>query len=133
MASTDYYNDDGEILSSNDLESRGRGGGGSGESRFSSHFNSPSGTNQPWYSVIESSKAHNATKGLKFDQYQSYENVLTKLAQGDGTGLNLHCVDGHWAADMSGFGQGRGQGRILFDLYDGIIYIVEVFFKHYKK
>lgn len=128
-ADTVSYSEDGKLLSSDELEDHGGGGGGS---RFSAHFGSPSGTNKPWYSVIESSKAYNATKGLKFDQYQSYEDVLTKLAQGDSTGLNLHIVNGYWSADMSGFGQGRGRARVLFDLLEGIIYIVEVTLKHYK-
>ena len=130
MADAACYGEDGELLSSDDIESHNGGGGGS---RFTSHFGNSSSANKPWYSIIESPSAYNATKGLKYDQYQSYEDVLTKLAQGDGTGLNLHKVDGHWSADISGFGKGRGRARVLFDILDGIIYIFEVSIKHYKK
>ena len=126
----DSNDDNDNLLKGNQRDGHG---GGNGESRFSSHFSRPLGISKPWYTVIESSKAYNAIKGLKTNQTQNYEDALNQLAQGDSTGLNLHpSKGGYWSADISGFGRGRGNGRILFSVYEGTILIVDVTISHYK-
>ena len=37
------------------------------------------------------------------------------------------------AADLTGFGKGRGAARIIYQVLDGVIEIFEVNIKHYKK
>lgn len=81
----------------------------------------------PAKSVRESTNAVNTTKGLASSQYQSYENVITKIAQGDLTGLNPHISKGGlMSVDIPGIGKGRGLGRVLYTEKDGIIDIIEV-------
>ena len=88
----------------------------------------------PWKTVTESPSAVNTTKGLSFNQYQQYENTLTKLAKGDHSGLNIHVSKGgYYSADIAGFGKGRGMGRVLYQVREGFIDVVEVTLKHFKK
>ena len=86
-----------------------------------------------WKSIKESSKAWNTIKGFNATQMEIYENVITKLASGDTSGLNIHRLsNGYMAADLPGFGKGRGQGRIIYQIIDGVIEIIEITTKHYK-
>ena len=88
----------------------------------------------PWKTVTESPSAVNTTKGLSSNQYQQYENTLTKLAKGDHSGLNIHVSKGgYYSADIAGFGKGRGMGRVLYQVREGFIDVVEVTLKHFKK
>jgi hypothetical protein len=89
--------------------------------------------NWPWKTIKETSTAVNDSKKLSPQQYDTYEKVLTKLAKGDLTGLNVHNVGGAKAADIIGIGKGRGQGRVLFWDYDDVIEVLGVTMKHYKK
>jgi len=89
---------------------------------------------EPWKTVTESPSAVNTTKGLSPNQYQQYENTLTKLAKGDHSGLNIHVSKGgYYSADIAGFGKGRGMGRVLYQVREGFIDVVEVTLKHFKK
>jgi hypothetical protein len=54
------------------------------------------------------------------------------LAKGDMSGLNVHVSKwGYFSADIPGFGKGRGMGRILYDIKNGIIDIIDVTLKHF--
>lgn len=56
----------------------------------------------PWKTVTESPSAVNTTKGLSSNQYQQYENTLTKLDKGDHSGLNIHVSKGgYYSADIN--------------------------------
>lgn len=56
----------------------------------------------------------------------------SKLAKGDMSGLNVHVSKwGYFSADIPGFGKGRGMGRILYDIKNGIIDIIDVTLKHF--
>ena len=88
-------------------------------------------TNEPWLSVRESTSAFNTTKGLPPAQYEAYENVLTKLASGDMTGLHIHpSAGGLLSADVKGFGGGRGAARVLYAVSDGVVDIIRVVLNH---
>ena len=87
-----------------------------------------------WKTIIESKNAYKTVK--KFDEVQTkmYELALQKLANGNYDGLHLHYPsNGYLAADIHGFGKGRGNGRILYQIFEGIIEISEDNIKHYKK
>ena len=57
----------------------------------------------------------------------------SKLASGNTSGLNIHTLsNGMKAADLTGFGKGRGAGRIIYQVIKGIIEIFAVTTKHYK-
>ena len=87
-----------------------------------------------WSSIVESSKAYNTVKHFDKQQTANYESTLTKLASGNTSGLNIHTLNnGMKAADLTGFGKGRGAGRIIYQVVDGVIEIFEVTIKHYKK
>ena len=86
-----------------------------------------------WSTIRESSTAVNKTKGMSVSQYRNYENTLTKLSKGDMSGLNIHVSKGgYFSADIPGFGKGRGNGRILYDIKDGIIDVIDITLKHFK-
>ncbi len=83
---------------------------------------------------MESSNAYNTVKSFDKQQTANYENTLTKLASGNTSGLNIHILsNGMRAADLTGYGKGRGAGRIIYQVVDGVIEIFEVTTKHYKK
>ena len=83
--------------------------------------------------IRESSQAVNETKGMKPEQYESYTNTLDKLSMGDTTGLNTHrSKNGHLSADIPGLGKGRGRGRILYEIGNGIVDVIEVTLNHFK-
>ena len=81
----------------------------------------------PWKTVIESSTAVNHTKGMSPQQYEAYENVLTQLAKGDHTGLNVHrSVGDLTSADIKGFGRGRGRARVFYLENEECIKVLDV-------
>ena len=87
-----------------------------------------------WSTIVESSNAYNTVKSFDKQQTATYENTLTKLASGNTSGLNIHTLsNGMKAADLTGFGKGRGAGRIIYQVVEGVIEIFEVTTKHYKK
>ena len=87
-----------------------------------------------WSSIVENSNAYNTVKHFDKQQTAKYENALTKLASGNTSGLNIHTLsNGMRAADLTGFGKGRGAARIIYQVLDGVIEIFEVNIKHYKK
>ena len=87
-----------------------------------------------WSTIVESSNAYNTVKHFDKQQTANYENTLTKLASGNASGLNIHTLsNGMKAADLTGFGKGRGAGRIIYQVADGVIEIFEITIKHYKK
>ena len=86
---------------------------------------------EAWYTVRESSSAYNTTKNLPPAQYKAYENVLTKLARRDYTGLKVHPSVGNLlSADVKNFGKGRGAARVFFEIADGIVDIIWVSLDH---
>ena len=87
-----------------------------------------------WSSIVENSNAYNTVKHFDKQQTAKYENALTKLASGNTSGLNIHTLsNGMRAADLTGFGKGRGAARIIYQVLDGVVEIFEVNIKHYKK
>ena len=88
----------------------------------------------PWYSVRESSKAWNTVKNFNKTQMETYEKVLQKIARNETSGLNVHMLStGEYAADIAGFGKGRGRARIIYNIVNGVIEVVEITLKHYKR
>lgn len=70
-----------------------------------------------WNTVRESTAAWNTVKNFTSKQMQIYDNVLTKLASGNTKGLNAHrLTNGNYAADLAGFGKGRGAGRVIYQI-----------------
>ncbi|WP_170315030.1 polymorphic toxin-type HINT domain-containing protein [Saccharibacillus brassicae] len=91
-------------------------------------------TNCSWKSVVESKNATRKIDGLPKEQKEAFDKAVQGLASGNTSGLKVHrLLDGTWAADIKGIGKGRGQGRIIYTEKDGVITIVEVTIKHYRK
>ena len=87
-----------------------------------------------WKSVREASKAWNKAKKFNQVQMDIYDEIISKLASGNTSGLNIHrLTTGEFAADFHGFGKGRGQGRVIYIIVEGIIEIIDITIKHYKK
>lgn len=82
--------------------------------------------------VAETSEAWNTVRKFNDNQMEVYEEVITKLASGDTRGLNVHRLsNGNLAADLPGYGKGRGRGRVIYQIKNGIIEILEVSLNHY--
>lgn len=95
-------------------------------------------TKCPWMTVIEEKSVTNQLKSLSAKQQESFDNIVTKLASGDHSGLNVHLLTGSgdkkglWSADFKGFGGGRGNARIYFKMENGEITITQIDLKHQK-
>ncbi|WP_020616238.1 polymorphic toxin-type HINT domain-containing protein [Paenibacillus daejeonensis] len=95
-------------------------------------------TKCPWMTVVEEKNVTNQLKSLSAKQQKSFDEITTKLANGDHSGLNVHLLTGSgdkkglWSADFKGFGGGRGNARIYFKMENGKITITEIDLKHQK-
>ena len=90
--------------------------------------------NWPFPSVIEEASAENVIKGLSKQLQEIYLNTIAKLAKGDLRGLHDHALSGEWkgyrAIDIPGIGKGRGSGRAIYYIKNGVITIVKVITDH---
>jgi hypothetical protein len=62
-------------------------------------------------------------------QWKAYEDLLQKLSRGE-AGKNQHALTGdragQWAADLVGSGGGRGRQRVIFEMTDDHIRVLDI-------
>ena len=84
--------------------------------------------------VRVSKKAQKQAKKLSPEAKKGYDKALKGLKSGDLRGLNNHPLKGdrlgQWAIDINGTGQGRGGGRMIYTIIDGVIEIIELVTGH---
>lgn len=73
-------------------------------------------------------------KKLSPEAQKGFEKAIEGLKNGDMRGLNNHPLKGdrggQWAVDIKGTGQNRGGGRIIYEIENGLIKIIEIITGH---
>ena len=86
------------------------------------------------YELSISKTIANKIRKLAKEQQKSVLKVLEQLRAGDFRGLHNHPLSGkragQWAVDIRGSGKGRGAMRLIYEIRNGIITIIEIIDHH---